>query len=48
MVVVHRAFGMRFIIYLDDHLPAHIHVKGDGEAKINLTASTEDPSSCGL
>lgn len=36
MVVVHRAFGLRFIIYLDDHEPAHVHVVGDGEARIAI------------
>lgn len=36
MVVVHRAFGYRFIIYLDDHEPAHVHVRRDGEAKVQL------------
>jgi hypothetical protein len=37
MVVVHRAFGLRFIIYLDDHEPAHVHVVGDGEARIAIS-----------
>lgn len=36
MVVVHRAFGFRFVIYTQDHEPAHIHVTGAGQAKINL------------
>jgi Domain of unknown function (DUF4160) len=36
MVVVHREAGMRFVIFKDDHEPAHIHVFGDGDAKINL------------
>lgn len=36
MVTIHREHGLRFIIYLDDHEPAHIHVIGEGEAKINL------------
>ena len=31
-----RANGLRVVIYLNDHLPAHVHVLGDGEAKINL------------
>jgi len=36
MVVVHRAFGFRFVIYTVDHEPAHIHITGAGQAKINL------------
>ena len=24
------------VIFVNDHLPAHVHVIGDGEAKINL------------
>ena len=37
MVTVLRAAGLRVVIYLNDHLPAHVHVFGDGEAKIDLT-----------
>jgi hypothetical protein len=36
MVTVLRAAGMRFVIYTDDHEPAHAHVYGDGEARINI------------
>jgi hypothetical protein len=36
MAVVHRAFGYRFVIYTQDHEPAHVHVTGPGHAKINL------------
>lgn len=36
MVVVHRAYGYRFVIYTLDHEPAHIHITGDGQAKIDL------------
>ncbi len=36
MVVVHRAFGFRFVIYTQDHEPAHVHITGAGQAKINL------------
>lgn len=36
MVVVHRAFGLRFIIYPDDHEPAHVHVVGEGEARVSI------------
>lgn len=37
MVTVLRAHGLRFIIYTQDHQPAHVHVRGaDGEARFNL------------
>jgi hypothetical protein len=36
MVTVLRADGLRVVIYVNDHLPAHVHVFGGGEAKINL------------
>jgi Domain of unknown function (DUF4160) len=36
MPVIFRAGGLRYVIYLDDHHPAHIHLIGDGEAKILL------------
>jgi hypothetical protein len=36
VVTVHREGGMRFVIYLDDHDPAHLHVYGDGEARIDI------------
>ena len=33
--MVHRAFGYRFVIYSNDHEPAHVHVLGKGcEAKV--------------
>ena len=34
MVTIHRAHGLRFMIFVDDHKPAHVHVFGDGEMKI--------------
>ncbi len=43
MVTVHRAHGLRIVIFVDDHEPAHVHVFGDGEAKINLAGSEGDP-----
>ncbi len=43
MVVVHRARGLRIVIFVDDHVPAHVHVFGDGEIKINLVGSGGDP-----
>ncbi len=36
MVTVFRAHGLRVVIFANDHQPAHVHVFGDGEAKINL------------
>ena len=42
MVTVHRAHGLRFVIYVDDHEPAHVLVIGDGEAKIRLVGATGD------
>lgn len=36
MVTVYREAGFRFIIFTDDHEPAHVHVFGDGHVKINL------------
>jgi len=36
MVTVLRADGLRVVIYANDHTPAHVHVFGDGEAKIDL------------
>ncbi|UZK68388.1 DUF4160 domain-containing protein [Sphingomonas sp. S1-29] len=43
MVVVHRAHGLRFVIYVDDHEPAHVHVRGDGEAKVLLAGEDGSP-----
>lgn len=43
MVTVLRADGLRVVIYVNDHLPAHVHVFGDGEAKINLVGSQGAP-----
>ena len=37
MVVVHRAFGFRFVMFINDHSPPHVHIFGHGgEAKIIL------------
>lgn len=36
MVTVHREAGFRFVIFSDDHDPAHVHVVGDGNAKVDL------------
>lgn len=37
MVTVHRFDGLHFVIYSNDHDPAHVHVQGAGcEAKVQL------------
>ena len=38
-----RAQGFRVIIFTDDHEPAHVHVFGDGHAKINLFGFDKAP-----
>ena len=43
MVTIRRAHGLRVIIFTDDHLPAHVHVFGDGHAKINLLGQEGRP-----
>jgi len=40
MVTVHHAFGFRFVMFVNDHDPPHVHVFGQGgEAKIDLLAN---------
>ncbi|SIR07287.1 protein of unknown function [Rhizobium sp. RU20A] len=41
MITVLKAAGLRFVIFKDDHEPAHVHVFGDGEAKINLVGAAD-------
>lgn len=43
MVTVLRFAGLRFIIFSNDHEPAHVHVFGDGEAKVNLLGPSGRP-----
>lgn len=43
MVTVLRHGGLRVVIYLNDHAPAHVHVFGSGEAKINLLGPGDAP-----
>jgi hypothetical protein len=43
MVTVLRAHGLRVVIFVNDHRPAHVHVFGDGEAKINLLGADGAP-----
>lgn len=34
---------MRFVIFTDDHEPAHVHASADGSAKINLYGADGAP-----
>jgi hypothetical protein len=43
MVVVLRESGMRVVIFVDDHPPPHVHVFGDGSAKITLVGEDGVP-----
>lgn len=43
MVTVLRAQGLRVVIFTNDHPPAHVHVIGDGEAKIDLVGGDGVP-----
>ena len=43
MVTVLRAEGLRVVIFVDDHHPAHVHVFGDGQAKIDLLSPDGTP-----
>jgi hypothetical protein len=43
MVTVYRAYGLHVMIFVDDHEPAHVHVFGDGQAKINLIGPDNKP-----
>ncbi|KQX34311.1 hypothetical protein ASD04_16870 [Devosia sp. Root436] len=36
MITVLRVAGFRFVIYTNDHEPAHLNVYGDGEARIDI------------
>jgi hypothetical protein len=43
MVTIFRAHGLKVVIFVDDHEPAHVHVFPDGQAKINLVGSEGKP-----
>ena len=44
MVTIHREAGLQFVVYKDDHLPAHVHIYGgDGIAKIELAGRDGAP-----
>jgi len=48
MVTVLREGGLRVRIYTDDHEPAHVHVVGDGIAKVLLIPNVELDSARGM
>ena len=37
MITALRSGGFRIVIFSDDHEPAHVHVFGDGEAKVQIS-----------
>jgi Domain of unknown function (DUF4160) len=39
MPAILRERGLSFCIYTEDHPPAHVHVRGDGEVKIDIGAT---------
>jgi len=43
LLVARRAHDFRFVIYTLDHEPAHVHITGAGQAKINLLGPNGDP-----
>ena len=43
MITVLRDGALRIVIFVDDHEPAHVHVFGDGEAKVNLVGNQGVP-----
>ncbi len=44
MVTMHREAGLSIAIFNDDHDPAHVHVRGDGEARVNLIGPDGQPA----
>ena len=43
MVTIYRAHGLRFMIFVDDHEPPHVHVFGDGELRIVIRGADGMP-----
>ena len=43
MVTVLRVHGLNVVIFVDDHEPAHVHVFGDGQVKVNLVGADGAP-----
>jgi Domain of unknown function (DUF4160) len=45
MPIVHRAGNLRFVVFLDDHGPPHVHVfAAGGEAKLLLAGPDSRPA----
>ena len=44
MTVVLRVEGLRVVVHGNDHVPAQVHVLGDGEAKVSLMSAGMRPS----
>jgi Domain of unknown function (DUF4160) len=42
MVTIFRESGLKFVIFVDDHAPPHVHVFGDGIAKIELGTKRDE------
>lgn len=43
MIVVLRAYGLRIVIFRDDHEPAQVHIRGDGHGKVVLIGKDGQP-----
>jgi hypothetical protein len=41
MVTVQRGQGLRVVKFANDHHPAHVHLFGDGHAKIDLYSALQ-------
>lgn len=44
MITVLRAAGLEIAIYASDHPPPHVHVHGDGIAKVLLVGASGRPA----
>jgi uncharacterized protein len=45
MPTIFREQGFRIVIYLNNHLPSHVHIfKGSGEVQVGLGDEESDPS----
>ncbi|TPG17533.1 DUF4160 domain-containing protein [Sphingomonas koreensis] len=48
MPTILRVHGLRFMIFVDDHPPPHVHVSGRGDAKITIGSSFSLLSNTGM